>query len=364
MTALDQLKSVVACERQSGFRGVVAIWVDWRDYRENEWSFSNLLVGVQGGRDAIATKLNAAWESEGLLAVVLRASGQVTDACTEIDAAIRRSTESMSSLQRLLSDCEKPIALLVLANQPFPADGTSPDYEMQFPDQGVPLKVVDHGRALHARIAELTEYDRQIQSQLGLLQYYLQRRWPEGESNQQRWSQALFSALNLNPRDSRMLAGLSNPKGTPPLTDEEREMVIQKLRNACGSAASPRPVRVESNGGNLVNWISHADADRSVVVAQALRNTFGQMGLAPSRGSSIASLILGEAKKADRATLKSDEALWTAHQTVLLVSFAYRWGNISAHKEDYDVRVQMSTMVGVLRHEVEHARYIVGCWKR
>jgi len=364
MTALDQFKHVAERERPSGSRAVVAIWVDWREYREWAWSFSDLLVGVQGGRNEIAAKLNASWESEGLLALVLRTSDQVKDACVEIERSRREAAESLSALQRLLDDGEKPIGLLVLANHSFPADGTSPDYEMPLSGGGVQLKVVDHGRVLSARLAELAEYDRNLQKHLGLLQYYLRQRWPGEESKKQlEWSERLFSALNLNPNDSRTLAGLQKKKTD--LSDEEREEVIGRLRQTCGRKVSTDPVRVGPDGTHLVNWISHAAASgRGFQFAQALRDTYGQTGLASSTGSSLSTLLMSDLDREQRKALKSDGVLWTAYQTVLLVGFVYRWGNISAHKDDYEVRVPMATLVGLLLHEVEHARRIVDCWKR
>jgi hypothetical protein len=249
----------------------------------------------------------------------------------------------------------------VLSNRAFPADGNSPDFEMAVNGVGMALRAVDHARVLPARVAALKSYGDQLQQQLGMLQYYWRRRWPDGEAQQRRRTQSLFAGLKLPPNTARMLAGLKEGASQSAEIDAA---ALKRLQTTCSRPADCAAVRVEGHGDNLVNWIAHSPWEDGLRLARTLREVFGPPRSMRSRATSLSALMSGELSKEYRAALRQDEELWVAQQTVQLVISVRRWGNIMAHSDDYIVRIPTLAFVGVLQHEVLHAKDVVDCWKK
>ena len=360
MNTLDQIRDFARREHGSGFHGIVAIWINWTEYRLCPSVFAEILVGVEEGRDAAAARINEHWETEGVRAMVLRSTGAIQDPCAEIASAIGKSDEATSGLARMCRSAGRPIPLVVLSNRPFPMDGNSPDFEMEVNGEGVELRMVDSARVLHARVAASKDYGEQLQQQLGMLQYYWRRRWPNDEVAQRRSTQTLYAGLNLPPSTGGMLAGL---KGKSRLSAEIESAATKRLQAVCSRPADSAAVRVEGHGGNLVNWVAHSPAESGLRLARKLCEVFGAPSPMRSHASSVSSLLLGDLSKEDRTALRGDGELWVAQQTVQLAISVRRWGNIMAHSDDYIIRIPTPAFVGILQHEVLHAKEVVDCWK-
>jgi len=368
----SKLLELAERESRQGF-GLVVVWVRWTPQLRSEPAlFAAELEGLaRRPRQEAADRLNQRWGEDGILTLVHRGEGRDSafDAprwvCEEIEE--QRSADAVVRfLEAVRARGARPGVVVVLSTAELVAEGMS---EMLWSDGAAHRRVlvVDADRALPAGLDRLVDHDTELQRQIGLLEYYLRRRWRTRVERDPA----------LDPRLTEQLAQTLARTGTraafTSLTGRaERERATPEDIAACAASiradlvrelAPGSPVRLSHRSGNAVNWLACLSDQGAVEAARAMIGCFGAPSPELLPDESIVAVLIASLNPIERGQVRGDPALQVAVKTLIALRAAYRWTNMFAHRDEYRLHIATTALEALLVHEVEHLRRVAGAWR-
>jgi hypothetical protein len=377
-TTLEKIREVAAGEARRA-NGLVGLWVNWNAYRDHPAAFATELAALGGrsAREEVAGLLNDHWGGHGIAAVVHRGGQVRRDLASDRALWLRDELSSRTSEPSLAAfysslEAKGPThghAVVILADQSFAYDGQSL-LDWHHNGQILRTSIVDADDVLPSGLTSLLEYDADMQQWVAQLEYNLVTRWNLRETEDPSAMKLMLYQLvdlivsNHEPGRLRRFAGIPD-KGAKnaPLTKEEQDFLRARIhRDLTTRADVIREKRLADRNEGVLNWFLPRDGAVSLKVADLLIRCFGQPTCENLNPDSWAVALIHTADLQERQQIKNSPYLKVAVVTLISLYCMMRFGNVFAHRGEYEFDLPQYVLEGVLKGELRNMQRVAAAW--